>query len=116
MKNPKSEAPERIHKIVFNGIKHEEKNDYDIKEELLALGVSDETATKIIEETHVAIEEAKNEKAKKDMLYGGLWCIGGIVVTAATYSAAQGGGRYFVAWGAIIFGAIQFIKGVLNRQ
>ena len=35
MKNPTSEAPERIHKIVFNGIKHEEKNDYDIKEELL---------------------------------------------------------------------------------
>jgi hypothetical protein len=53
-----------------------------------------------------------NEQAKKNMLYGALWCIGGIVVTAATYSSAEGGGRYVVAWGAIIFGAIQFFRGL----
>ena len=47
----------------------------------------------------------------KNMLYGALWCIGGTMVTLATYSAAQGGGRYLVAWGAILFGAIQFLIG-----
>lgn len=50
------------------------------------------------------------------MLYGALWCIGGIMVTTATYSSAvaHGGGTYFVAWGAILFGAIQFLQGVFQ--
>ena len=51
---------------------------------------------------------------KKNMIYGALWCIGGIVVTAVTYSAASGGGTYIVAWGAIIFGAIQFFYGLMQ--
>lgn len=53
----------------------------------------------------------------KNMLVGALWCIGGIVVTAATYSAASsssGGGTYVVAWGAILFGGLQFLKGLFQ--
>lgn len=51
----------------------------------------------------------------KDMLVGALWCIGGIVVTALTYSAAsEGGGTYVVAWGAILFGGIQFLRGLFR--
>jgi len=46
------------------------------------------------------------------MLVGGLWCFGGTAVTVYTYSAASGGGTYVVAWGAIIFGGIQFLKGL----
>ncbi len=50
---------------------------------------------------------------KKNMLFGGLWCVGGTVVTVATYAAASsGGGSYFVAWGGIVFGGIQFFKGL----
>lgn len=38
------------------------------------------------------------------------------MVTTATYSSAvaHGGGTYFVAWGAILFGAIQFLQGVFQ--
>ena len=46
----------------------------------------------------------------RDMVIGGIWCVGGILVTALTYGAASsnpGGGRYVIAYGAIIFGAIQ---------
>jgi hypothetical protein len=50
------------------------------------------------------------------MLHGALWCGGGILVTVFTYAAASGGGTYVVAWGAIVFGAIQFFKGVANRN
>lgn len=45
-------------------------------------------------------------RAKKDMLYGALWCVGGLVATAANIG--------FIFWGAIIFGGFQFIKGVYN--
>jgi hypothetical protein len=50
--------------------------------------------------------------ARKNMISGVLWCIGGIIVTTATMSAASEGGTYIIAWGAILFGAVQFIQGV----
>jgi hypothetical protein len=51
---------------------------------------------------------------KRNMLSGALWCIGGIVVTAITMSMASSGGTYIVAWGAILFGGIQFIQGLVQ--
>jgi len=57
--------------------------------------------------------------AEKRMLHGALWCIGGVAVTAFTYMAAAsgpGGGTYVVAWGAIVFGAIQFFRGLTGKN
>src|SRR5579872_7323138 len=48
----------------------------------------------------------------KNMLVGGLWCVGGTVVTVGSMVAAQGGGYYLVTWGAIVFGGIQFFRGL----
>jgi len=47
---------------------------------------------------------------------GALWCVGGILVTALTYAAASGGGTYLVAWGAVVFGAIQAVRGLLHTM
>jgi hypothetical protein len=53
------------------------------------------------------------ESAKKDLLVGGLWCVGGTAVTVATYSAASGtGGTFLICWGAILVGGIQMLRGV----
>jgi hypothetical protein len=58
---------------------------------------------------------AARPDASRDMLIGGLWCIGGTLVTLLTYKAAsEGGGTYFVAWGAILFGGLQFLRGAIN--
>jgi hypothetical protein len=57
-------------------------------------------------------KRAYREVGKKNMLIGATWCIGGILVTAMTYQTATGGGHYIVAWGAILFGAIQFLRGL----
>ncbi len=54
-------------------------------------------------------------EAGRNIVVGGLWCFGGIAVTAVTYAnASSGGGRYVMAWGAIIFGAIQMIRGFIQ--
>lgn len=42
---------------------------------------------------------------KGDMIVGGIFCIGGILLTATTY---------FIFWGAIIFGGYQFFKGLFR--
>ena len=61
---------------------------------------------------------ARRAAANKMMVHGALWCIGGIVVTAVTFSMASAnatGGSFVVAWGAILFGFIQFLKGLTAR-
>lgn len=51
----------------------------------------------------------------KHMIYGFLWAAGGIIVTAVSYSAvAESGGTYVVAWGAVVFGAIEFLIGLVG--
>ncbi|HEX4612874.1 MAG TPA: hypothetical protein VH092_32075 [Urbifossiella sp.] len=43
------------------------------------------------------------------MKHGALWCAGGILVTLLTF---QSGGTVVIAWGAIVFGGIQFFRGM----
>jgi len=65
----------------------------------------------------VAENGTTRSQGVRNMVIGGLWCVGGILVTAITYGAASsgsGGGSYVIAWGAIVFGAIQFFKGVFQ--
>ena len=48
-----------------------------------------------------------------NIIVGALWCVGGILVTALTYNAVkETGGHYIIAWGAILFGGLQFLKGI----
>ncbi len=68
---------------------------------------------------HVRINKKRNEyevneESKKAILYGALWCIGGLVVTIGSYSSASDGGSYTIAWGAILFGLFKFLKGLDN--
>lgn len=79
---------------------------------LVEKGLDQQSAATVVANLSELKSKALREAGQKDMLYGALWCIGGIVVTVATMSAASGGGTYVVAWGAIVFGAIQFFRGL----
>lgn len=60
-------------------------------------------------------QQIEKERNIKDLLYGFLWLIGGILVTAITYSIARNeGGTYVIAYGAIIFGGLQFLRGLFK--
>lgn len=51
----------------------------------------------------------------KNALLGLMWCVGGSVVTFYTYQQAMAnpmGGKYLVAWGAVVFGFFQFVSGL----
>jgi len=54
------------------------------------------------------------DAAAKNMRHGALWCIGGMLVTAFTYTNAAPGETYIVAWGAVLFGGLQFLQGVFQ--
>jgi hypothetical protein len=53
-------------------------------------------------------ENERKHNAEKDMLYGLLWFLGGLVLTIAEIG--------YLFWGAMLFGAIQFFKGFSNRN
>lgn len=98
-----------IDQMVNNGV-----SESQMKSDLVDQGLSPADAETVVTNVAAEMKKAKKKGGQKDMLYGALWCVGGIVVTIATYSAASNGGTYVVAYGAIIWGAIQFFKGLIN--
>lgn len=84
----------------------EKKSRSEVIDALIGQGIDEETSTIIVENIEDEINRLKKEAAKKDMLYGTLWCVGGIILTVSDIG--------FIFWGAIVFGAIQFFKGLFN--
>jgi hypothetical protein len=84
----------------------EKRSDVEVIDSLVQQGIDAESASTIVFNMQEKISELKKERARKDMLYGALWCVGGIVATVSNIG--------FIFWGAIIFGGIQFFKGLAN--
>ena len=89
-------------------------SDSKVTATLIKEGLAPELAAVVVDKLSIMRSQAIRSAARKSMLYGGLWCVGGLLVTILTYGAASGGGRFIVAWGAIVYGGIQFFRG-LNR-
>jgi len=82
---------------------------------LVAHGVNAEDALVVVANIEQQLRTAKKSNGGKHMLYGALWCIGGTIFTAISYSAAsESGGTFVLAWGAILFGGIQFLYGLFE--
>ena len=113
-----SEQEQKIVDQVYNRAAQlmiqQKKDMFEVKRILVADGLDEESAMTVVTSLDNQITKAKKERAKKDMLYGALWCVGGTVVTFISYSSASGGGSYVITWGAILFGGIQFFRGLVN--
>ena len=51
-------------------------------------------------------------EGRRNVRIGSLWLGGGTFVTIFSYLLAQGGGRYMLAWGAIVYGGFRLFKGL----
>ena len=51
-------------------------------------------------------------EAKKNILAGLLWCVGGLAFSFISYYFTEAGGRYVIATGAVLWGAWQAITGL----
>jgi hypothetical protein len=76
------------------------------------------SAANVVADLERSHAEASRQAGQRNMLIGALWCFGGIALTTMTYQAAAGagGGRFVVAWGAILFGGIQFLRGFFQSS
>lgn len=100
------QAVNEIYNYAANLIVNEKKDAVEVRNALAEKGLSEDAAYTIVKNVEDEIKKAKREAANKDMLYGALWCVGGAIATVANIG--------FIFWGAIIFGGIQFIKGLVN--
>ena len=111
--NPQ-EMVEQVYELTANLLFKQKKTTVETKQILIQQGLTAEAADAIISNLQQQRKQAKNKAARKNMLHGILWCVGGLLVTLLTYNMAEEGGRYVVAWGAVIFGAYQFFKGFMQ--
>ena len=100
------EVANQLYNYAANLLINEDKSGYETRAALVEKGLSAESAAVIVGQLEEQIEDAQQEKAKKDMIYGALWCVGGTVLTLANVG--------FIFWGAILFGGVQFFKGLIN--
>lgn len=77
-------------------------------------GLDRDSAASVVDDLLEMRSEALRRAGNQRMLRGAVVCILGIGVTVATYSLAANGGTYMVAWGAMIFGAVDFIRGLVQ--
>jgi hypothetical protein len=95
-----------------------------VARQLQRKGMPRGAANQIVAEASAALDayqkspEGRMALAKRDrgrMTRGLLLAIGGLVITGITYALASGkGGTYYIFWGAVLFGAIDFFAGFLG--
>ena len=88
--------------------------DREVEALLIENGLDQEPAMIVVSNLSRMRSEAIGSAGKKDMLYGALWCVGGTAVTVVTYGLASKGVPFIIAFGAIIFGGIQFFRGLVQ--
>lgn len=97
---------DQLYKYAASLLVEKNKSPKETMEILIKDGVDTEIAIAIVDNLSSQINKAKSSGAQKDMFFGALWCIGGVLGTTADIG--------YIFWGAIVFGAIQFFRGVAN--
>lgn len=64
------------------------------------------TAEQVVEEALNSLNSSNRGKAVRDLVIGGLFCVGGTVGTLANTG--------YIFYGAIIFGGIQLVRGIIT--
>jgi hypothetical protein len=112
--NAEVDFAETIWKYVFDE-KIDGKSNNDILNGLSERGIGETDRLAIIGEIE-SKAEVMFSKYDKDSFNGGAICLIGILVTVVTFVFALKGGTYIIAWGAIIFGAIRYFRGLSNKK
>lgn len=82
------------------------KSKQEVNKELIEKGLPADVASMVVNKVSSKLDENRKENATKDMVFGGLWMVGGILATVANFG--------YIFWGAILYGLIQFGRGFVN--
>jgi hypothetical protein len=84
----------------------------EVEKLLMGRGALPNVAKTVAMDAQYVVRKSRCEKYKKRMTRGFLWTVAGVVITCITYYfASELGGRFYLFYGAIGFGLIDFIAG-----
>ncbi|WP_435008450.1 hypothetical protein P12x_005660 [Tundrisphaera lichenicola] len=87
-----------------------------IEQSLTERGFSGESASTLVRNVKQARSRVLQEAGRRDIVFGALWCFLGLALSAISFrmAVASGGGRMLLAWGPILFGGLQFLRGMMQ--
>jgi hypothetical protein len=92
-----------------------EKSRQQIEKDLVSRGASPKEAKTIVADAQYILKKGHRKKYKKRLTRGLIWTILGVVITCGTYTfASELGGKFYIFYGAIIFGVIDFVIGLIG--
>jgi hypothetical protein len=84
----------------------------EVEKLLMGRGALPNVAKTVAMDAQYVVRKSRREKYKKRMTRGFLWTVAGVVITCTTfYFASELGGRFYLFYGAIGIGLIDFIAG-----
>lgn len=92
--------------FAFNLLKNEELTRKSVIRKIMALNYSESTAIQAVDIAEQQLNQAMKSKATRDIVIGAAFLILGLVLTFANIG--------FIFYGAIIFGGIQCVRGIIN--
>lgn len=102
-------SPEDIQNLVAFAIdlmKNQNLSRLSVVRRIIAMKYSESTAIQVVDLAEQALGKGENTKAVRDIVVGGIFLILGLVLTFANIGA--------IFYGAIIFGGIQCVRGIIN--
>lgn len=105
-KQPEIDNSKDIYKYAARLIVVEKKSIVAVRKKLVNSGLDEENAQFIVNNLDEEINALIRKRATKDIVFGSMWLCGGLIGTFADIG--------FIFWGAIAFGAVQLIKGIIS--
>ena len=106
----------------------------EVRKSLIARGLRPQEAQHIVQQLlqtqagrgsadggEIQLDEAEElslleAAGRRNMAIGGLVCVVGLVISLASLASVSTGGGGVIAWGAVIYGGIQFVRGCSQVQ
>ena len=122
--NEKAKNEEQLVREVYGyaaSLMRSGESSYKIEKTLVEKGLPQDVARTVVrnleQERSRQMTQANRDAALRNMAVGGVICLIGLIISIGSYQAAASspsGGSYVVAWGAVVFGGFQFLKGLFN--
>lgn len=84
---------------------------HSVAQGLVDIGVPSDIALELVSKVESQIKSAKRVGGGKTVAIGGGMAALGLIITAATYAAAQPGEYYVVTYGLVIVGVLNMVRG-----
>lgn len=107
------ELVEAIHEFAAEQMSDRVPHD-QIQESLIEKGLDREMAAVVLRNLLLAQSNAVKAQGRTNMLYGAVWCLGGIVVLSLRSGMGDADLATYLTWAAIIFGGINVIRGLIQ--